>query len=307
MNLTQHLSGWSRSRAHQPASDLFLQYHTGNRQFRFLVVAIILILFGTAMQANAQVTRSFTEPFEFSNVAASEPGVLSQLHVREGDRVSVGQPLAELDNQVLHQTLEIARLHAGSDAQVRSAQAGLKLHKQKYEKLRPLLAAGHANHAEVEKARAEYEAALADFELAKQESEEDQLELARIQAQVNQRIMQSPIDGWVTEIHHRPGEYVSVNNPQVATVVRLDRLRVRFYLHAKATDRLQVGRVVSLLLGEQQKQTIQATVEFISPVTDPNSGTTRVDVLIDNAEMKYRSGIPCQWIDPEMDGGHESR
>ena len=274
---------------------LYVRCLHGKRRFPILFVVLLILWLTTATQSLAQVTRSFTEPVEFSNVAAAEPGVLSRVLVREGERVTVGQPLAELDNQVLQQTLRIAVLHAESDAKVRSAEANLRVFKQKFGKLQPLLARGHANNAEVEKAQAEFEAAKAEFEIAKQESEEDRLEVLRIQAQINQRTISSPVDGLVTEIHHRPGEYISGNNPQVATVVKLDQLRVRFYLHSNDIQQIRVNQSVAVLLGDS-KQKIMANVEFVSPVTDPESGKTRVDLLIDNADLRYRSGIVCHWI-----------
>ena len=270
-------------------------------RFQFLVFLALMILWlAAASNACAQVTRSFTEPVEFSNVAAAEPGVLGKILVREGDRVTIGQTLAELDNQVLQQSMQIAQLRAQSNAKVRSAEANLRLNKQKYEKLRPLLQRGHANNAEVEKAESEYESALAEFELAKQESDEDQLEVQRIQAQINQRLIQSPIDGLVTELHHRKGEYISTNSPQVATVVKLDQLRVRFYLHAEQIQSLAKDQRIRLLVGDD-KQVVFGVVEFISPVTDSNSGTTRIDLLIENSNMRLRSGTPCHW-QPENGG-----
>jgi len=129
---------------------------TGKRRFRFLAAIVFVAWLVTATETQAQVTRSFTEPVQFSNVAASEPGILQAIHVREGDRVSVGQTLAELDNQVLQQSLQIAILQAESNAKVRSAEANLRVFQQKYDKLKPLLEAGHANTSEVEIDLSEY-------------------------------------------------------------------------------------------------------------------------------------------------------
>ena len=247
----------------------------------------------------AQVTRSFTEPVESSQVAAAEPGVIGKVLVKEGQRVSVGQTLGELDNEVLQRSLEIAALRAASDAKVRSTRARLKISKRKLEKLQPLLDQGHANHAEVEQAETSYEAALADHELAILESEEFRLEVSRIESQIRRRTIRSPVDGWITEIHRRPGEYIASNDPRFATVVQLDHLRVRFYLLADTVSRLQPGETVGLLLGEK-KQPINAIVEFVSPVTNPDSGTARVDLLVDNPNLQIRSGTPCFW-------NHETR
>ena len=38
-----------------------------------------------------------------------------------------------------------------------------------------------------------------------------------------------------------------------------------------------------------------ATVTFVSPVIDPDSGTGRMDVVIENQDRKISSGTVCFW------------
>ncbi|MGI9518412.1 MAG: efflux RND transporter periplasmic adaptor subunit [Pirellulaceae bacterium] len=277
-------------------SMVFLRAENLRGRWPLLLVLIILLTAGLVSQSHAQVTRSFTEPAEQSQVAAAEPGVIARLLVREGESVSIGQPLAELDNQVLERSLEIARLRAASDAKVRAAEATLKIRQRKYENLQPLLEVGHANPAEVEQAKAEYDNSFAEYELACQDADEYRLEVARIEAQINHRIINSPIDGLVTDIHRQPGEYISSTEPVFATVVKIDQLRARFYLLSGTASALSHGQPVSLRLDGQPANTVTGHIDYVSPVTDPDSGTVRVDVLIDNADKRLRSGTPCEWI-----------
>jgi multidrug efflux pump subunit AcrA (membrane-fusion protein) len=56
--------------------------------------------------------------------------------------------------------------------------------------------------------------------------------------------------------------------------------------------RLKLNQSVPLTFPTSgQKAT--GTVEFISPVTEAESDTVRVKVLIDNEQGKYRCGIRC--------------
>lgn len=268
------------------------------RPLRLLVIALAILMFGLALDASAQVTQSFTEPVEQSDVAAAEPGVIANVFVKEGQRVQVGQPLGELNHEVLHRSLEIAILRASSKAKIRSTRANRDVRKRKLDKLQPLLAAGHANPAEVEQAKSEYDPALAEFQLAEEEAQEHQMEVLRIKAQIKSRIIHSPIDGWVTAIHYQPGEFIASTQPQFATVVKLDQLRSRFHLLTEAVESLQVGKPVTLIVGHQEKRVL-GTIEFISPVTDADSGTARVDVLIDNSEQRLRSGVSCRWVESD--------
>ncbi len=264
--------------------------------YRRILTVLLLMFVGSfsSRQCQCQVTESFTEPIESRLLAAAQPDVVGKLHIKEGSKVQAGEALAELDNAVLKQSLRIATLRAGSDSEIRSANAALSISKNKYEKLLPMLEKGHANPAEVEKAKVEYEQADAELKLAQEKRRENELEVERIKAEIETRIVRSPFDGVVTQIHFRPGEFIASNERQLVTIVKLDELRVRFYLFTQTAETLAAGQRVNLLLGSKQ-QPIDGVIEFVSPVTDPDSDTTRVDVVIDNRMFQYRSGVRCVW------------
>jgi len=103
------------------------------------------------------------------------------------------------------------------------------------------------------------------------------MNLKQIEAQLERRIVRAPISGTVLELPRQVGEAITASESQVATIVTLDQLRVRYFL---ATE-----RAVGLRRGQ--------TIEVNFPVTDSKSGTVRVELLIDNREQEYRSGLRC--------------
>ncbi len=243
---------------------------------------------------SAQITHSFTEPIEKRDVASAQADVIAKMLIQEGSEVVANDILAELDNNVLKQSLRMAELRANSTSGIKSAEAAIRTRQSRYEKLVPLLENGQANPAEVENAKAEFDAALADLQLANEKKQETEIEVERIRAEIDRRIIRSPITGVVTQIHCRPGEFIASNERQFATVVRLDELRVRFYLLDETASQLAKGQAAKLLLGPSKTE-ITGTIEFVSPVTDPDSNTCRVDVVIDNRLGQYRSGTACVW------------
>jgi hypothetical protein len=76
------------------------------------------------------------------------------------------------------------------------------------------------------------------------------------------------------------------------TVVQLDPLRVVFSLPTPIAARWSVGSAVALELPESGAKP-RGKVEFVAPVTEAESGTVRVKVLIDNAAGAYRCGVRC--------------
>ena len=56
--------------------------------------------------------------------------------------------------------------------------------------------------------------------------------------------------------------------------------------------KLRIDQDVTIHFLDSEVET-KGTVEFISPVTDAESGTVRVKIRIDNPDGKYRSGERC--------------
>ena len=265
---------------------------------RVVISAICLFALILAQPCSAQikhqgnVTKSFTEPIETNIVAASEAGVIQTVEIKEGDRVSKGMPLAVLNSDVLIQTKRRAIAQSESTA-IRDAAAGrVAMLKSQKENLESLFKGGHVNNHEMSQKINEFETAVAELRIAEDDLVLYRIEVDRIQAEIQQRIIKSPIDGFVTRIHKRIGEQLSNNEPDYATIVRLNELKARFYLDVETIETLEVGMSVSVLLGRKRTLT-EATVLFVSPVIDPDSGTGRVEVLLDNHDYRIRSGTIC--------------
>lgn len=261
----------------------------------FVVLLLSCAVCGAQQSADhAIVTRSFTEPIEQSVVASSEGGVIVKAFIEEGDAVSVGQPLAVLDNEVLVQAEKIAQARAASTAARDAAASRVELLKAQKETIESLIDGGHVNNYEVQQKHIEYVNAAAELKAAEDELRLNALEVDRSRAQLARRTIKSPINGFVTAIHKQLGEHVSNTEPQYATIVRIDQLKVRFYLDAATLDRIQPGTEVDILVGDD-RTAMKAFVKFVSPVIDPDSGTGRIEVVIDNRDLHVRSGVACLW------------
>lgn len=261
-----------------------------------LLLVLIGCSFGNAqdIRPSATVTRSFTEPIEQSVVACSEGGVIVGAFVEEGDAVVVGQRLAVLDNEVLLQAKRIAQARSESTAARDAAASRVELLKVQKETIESLIDGGHVNQYEVQQKHIEFVNAVAELKAAQDELRLNRLEVDRSSAQLARRTIISPINGFVTNIHKQLGEHVSTTEPQYATIVRIDQLKVRFYLDSLTLDQIKPGSKVEILVGEN-RISLQAFVKFVSPVIDPDSGTGRIEVIIDNDDLAIRSGTPCVW------------
>ena len=82
-------------------------------------------------------------------------------------------------------------------------------------------------------------------------------------------------------------------------MAKLSQLRVRFYLTYDVVKNLREGQPIFLEL-QVTGQQVRGQVDFISPITSPDSGTARVEILLDNPGLKIRSGQPCRWVQGQM-------
>ncbi|MCF6313111.1 MAG: efflux RND transporter periplasmic adaptor subunit [Verrucomicrobiales bacterium] len=231
-----------------------------------------------------------TEPVEEVELAFPEAGVIGELLVKEGDVVKKGQVLAKLDNRILEVGLKIAEVRASSEAERKSAKARLATKQRRLTELEKISKGGGVNADELFRAKAEVEITQADLMEAEVKAEENQLRVVQIQAQIERRTLFSPINGVVERTFRDEAEAVGGGADVVMKVARLDELILVVYVDAQTGGLLKVGQKlkVSSMVGDKQGR---AQVAFVSPVTDASSGTTRVRLLLGNAENLHRSGV----------------
>ncbi|MCA9222987.1 MAG: efflux RND transporter periplasmic adaptor subunit [Planctomycetales bacterium] len=251
------------------------------------------LLSPNASVAESMVVRGFTEPSRQIEVAAADDGQVAEILVKEGERVRAGQTLARLETATLDAALRIARLKAESTSRAKATAAEMEQKQLRLRRLEELRTDGHANEDEVERARADATIAAANHEAAVEEQALNHLECEQIEAQIARRQVVSPIDGAVVRIRRDVAEYVTLNEPGLAHVAQLDPLQVTLYVSSPAAGRLSAGLTLPVTIVETQ-QRVSGRVDFVSPVTEPGSGTVRVKLLIDNPADSLRSGLACE-------------
>ncbi|MEL6897817.1 MAG: efflux RND transporter periplasmic adaptor subunit [Planctomycetota bacterium] len=257
-------------------------------------LALFILAIGVQQIASGQVLSSFTEPMETADLAISEPGTLREIPVRLGQSVDEGQTVAQLDTSVQQANRRLAVIAAESNAKVLAAEVRLAMRSRRLMNVRRVHEGGHASQTELEEADMEFRLAETDLQLAKEELMTRREELARIDAEIEQRVARAPFAGVVTKLHKEVGEYVSSAEPSIVTLVRLDRLRVKFYLTTAQCAELTKGDKMFVHLEGLGRTT--GVVNFVSPVTDADTSTARVDVILDNRQSQFRSGVRCDLL-----------
>ncbi len=256
--------------------------------------SLVLCLLFASPNLFAEELEAFTEPAKRVAIPAPEIGVISEILVKEGDEVRETQILARLDDSVLRASLEVAKAAKDALGSRRSAEAELTMREKQLESYKELRERGNATQRELERAESEYHQAASRLQTVREELEVRRLEYERVKAQIKQRVLRTPIHGFVVAIDKEVGEFVSPTDAVIMHVVHLDTLKAVFMVPIDAAQGLSVGQNVKLNFGYHGK-IVGGVIEFVSPVAQAESSTVRVKVRIPNQKHEVQSGVVCRW------------
>lgn len=213
------------------------------------------------ISASYNATASLEAPIE-AQVVARTSGVLLELRVEEGDRVTAGQVLARIDPA--RPRLEVER----ADALLRKLEAELARSKELFE--RKLVAADV-----YEKIRFDVDTQRAVYRMAK-------LELSYTD-------ITAPISGVVAQRAAKVGNLIQLNS-SVFRIVDTARLEATLNVPEREIGTLRVGAPVELRMDALPGQAFVGRIDRISPVVDSGSGTFRVVCAIE-PDARLRPGM----------------
>jgi membrane fusion protein, multidrug efflux system len=184
-------------------------------------------------------------------VSTKAGGTITQLFVREGDQVSKGQTIAQIDNNGIMRNIE-------------SMKANLELATSVFERQKNLWSQKIGTEVQYLKAKADKES------LEKQ--------IASVQEQNEQTKIKSPINGTIDALMIKQGENVAPGMP-AARVVNTADLKLTAKISEAYATRVKKGNKVLVNVSELNRD-IPATVTFAGRTIDPLSRTFDVEVKL---------------------------
>jgi membrane fusion protein, multidrug efflux system len=194
-----------------------------------------------------------------ANLWPSAGGSIKKIYVREGDRVSAGQKLAQLDDAVVRQTLS-------------QLEVNLDLANENYNRLKKLWEQKIGSEMQVLQAKTQ------------KESIEEQMK--QVREQLALYTITSPIAGTVDKIYSKEGEFAAAGTPSpVMTVVNLTGMYMTADVSENYLSVVKNGQAVQVLLPNMD--TLRTTVSRIGNIINPNNRTFEVTLqLPNNPELK---------------------
>ncbi len=196
-------------------------------------------------------TQGSVEAIDNIMISARTAGNISQVFSREGDVVTKGQTLAQIDNSITQRSID-------------ELKASLDLAKTVYERQKNLW--NQKIGTEVQ------------YLQSKNSKESLERRLATLNEQLDMSRIKSPIDGSVDEVALKIGQNVAPGMPAFR-VVSFDKLKMRAAVSETYVTSVKKGNKVLLTFPDINKE-LEATVTFVGKTINQLSRTFPVEVAL---------------------------
>lgn len=241
---------------------------------------------------SADVTNCLVKPRRVIELGSPVFGVLAHVYVDRADVVKKDQIVARLNTAVEEAQLELDKYRASNTTEIEAAKTDMAWNQRELDRRRQL--AGNmfskANDIDeyvtkVEQDRIAIQKGMVDLETAR-------LEANRSEAQLQAKILTSPVNGVVTEIKLSPGEFIYEQTP-IMTIAEVDPLSIDLVVPADAYHSVRPGLIGEVHLSPPVDATYPARVDAVDPVIDAASDTFRIRLTLPNPGNAIPAGIRC--------------
>ena len=250
---------------------------------------------------------------EQAEVSAETPGRVIATPVERGTRVAQGAPLVRISASETSAQLQEAEANAAQiEARlglsgesfdpnrvpdVMNAKASLDLAQAEFDRIKSLLDQRVVSQSEYDQRRTQVEAARQQYQVARNLAEQSFRSLQGARARVtlarksvDDTLVRAPFAGIVAERLVSVGDFVS-RGTKVATVVRVDPLRVELTVPEQFVSLIRVGQPVRLTVDAYPGETFEATVRFVSPALRSDQRALTVEAVAANADGRLKPGL----------------
>jgi len=251
---------------------------------------------------------------EQADVAAETAGRVIGTPVERGTRVAAGAVLVrvsatEADASLREAEANAAQLEARlglSPGQafdplkvpdVLNAKASLDWAEADFARIKALLDQKVVSQAEYDQKLTQVQAARQQYQTAQNGAQQSYRSLQASHARVDlarksaaDTVVRAPFSGIVAERLVGTGDYVS-KGMKIATVVRIDPVRVELTVPEQYLSQVKMGQAVRLTVDAYPGETFNGKVRFVSPALKTDQRALTVEAIADNADGRLKPGL----------------
>jgi len=235
------------------------------------------------------------QPFIVSDLGSSANGLLEELVVDRGDRVTKGMVVARLRSDLEQASLDLAKARAESTAMIKVARERVSLLKKEVSRNSELHTRQFAATAQLDKSMSELEQAISQLIQAETDQALAVLEMRRAAVLLDQRSIISPVDGFVVRRLMAAGEHV-YEQAKILKLAQIDPLFVEVNMPIAAFSFVREGMKADVRPSQPAGKVLTATVSVIDKVLDAASDTFGVRLVLPNPTLELPAGVNCTVI-----------
>ena len=219
------------------------------------------------------------EAYTRAPIFARVSGYLKSWKADMGAKVKAGDVIAEIEAPDLDQQLLQAR------ADLTSQEASAKLSEATLNRRKTLIPSNFVSMQEIDERTADLSNKNAAVKAA-------QANVERLEALAGYKKITVPFDGIVTARDTDVGALINAGGSGTPMFVISDTSKLRLYVNVPQNyvPEIKIGAKAVITVPEYPNRTFPATIEASSQAVDVNSGTTRMQLRIDNAKGELMPG-----------------
>ena len=197
-------------------------------------------------------------------------GRVTQIFFKSGSLVKAGDPLVQLDKDIV-------------SAKLQQSQAELELTKQNYVRTKKLYQTHDVSKAMLDDVFARYNEALA--------------EVSSYEAQYNQALIKAPFSGRLGLSSINLGDYLEVGQ-KIVSIENIDPIEVEFSIPENYLNYIGVGQDISITSDSYKEQSFSGKVYALDAEIDVNNRSIAARASIPNTDNKL---IPGGFVEVNLD------
>lgn len=216
-----------------------------------------------------------------ANIAPEASGRVGRIFKKQGDRVAAGELLASLDLTSLELQQKQAR------AAVAVADTAFQNARLNEERMGKLFASQAVSSMQYENAKLARDAADTQLKSAR-------ANLDLVDYTVKKSNMRAPFAGIIAAKNMEEGDMI---NPMmgagqsILTLMDLSKVKVTVDAPAEEIERIRIGQACRVAIASRPGETFVGEVYSKNLAADPLSKTFKVEVKVDNPDMKIKAGV----------------
>lgn len=206
------------------------------------------------------------KPLEKASLSYQTGGIIKEIVKDKGEKVSAGETIVIIDNDVLKANLDGAK--ANFELAEVTFQKQEKIYKDKVNSEYQLL-----------EAKFRRDQAKANYEL--------------IKAQYDQTFIKAPFSGMVDAKYYEEGEFAAPGTP-IVNLINSSKIKIEAGVPERYVGEIKTGRNARVIVKSVSSNEVIGRISYVGSSVITDNRTFPVDIIINNGNLKYKPELSAE-------------